>query len=104
MTICSAIWWWPWTRASASPRTSWWPQSINLLFAGHETTTNLIGNGTLSLLRHPDQLDVLRRQPDLIPGAVEELLRYDSPVQRVRRITTRDILIGGRGDPQGARP
>lgn len=75
--------------------------SINLLFAGHETTTNLIGNGTLSLLRHPDQLDVLRRQPHLIPGAVEELLRYDSPVQRVRRITTRDILIGGREIPKG---
>ncbi len=75
--------------------------SINLLFAGHETTTNLIGNGTLSLLRHPEQLAVLRRQPDLIPGAVEELLRYDSPVQRVRRITTRDIVIGGREIPKG---
>lgn len=75
--------------------------SINLLFAGHETTTNLIGNGTLSLLRHPDQLEVLRQRPELIPGAVEELLRYDSPVQRVRRITTRDILIGGREIPEG---
>ena len=75
--------------------------SINLLFAGHETTTNLIGNGTLSLLRHPDQLEVLRQRPDLIPGAVEELLRYDSPVQRVRRITTCDILIGGREIPKG---
>lgn len=75
--------------------------SINLLFAGHETTTNLIGNGTLSLLRHPDQLATLRRQPELLPGAVEELLRYDSPVQRVRRITTCDILIGGREIPEG---
>lgn len=75
--------------------------SINLLFAGHETTTNLIGNGTLSLLRHPDQMDLLRRSPETIPGAVEELLRYDSPVQRVRRITTRDILIGGREIPEG---
>ncbi|MDE0653255.1 MAG: cytochrome P450 [bacterium] len=75
--------------------------SINLLFAGHETTTNLIGNGTLSLLRHPDQLATLRRQPELLPGAVEELLRYDSPVQRVRRITTCDILIGGREIPKG---
>lgn len=75
--------------------------SINLLFAGHETTTNLIGNGTLSLLRHPDQLEVLRQRPELIPGAVEELLRYDSPVQRVRRITTQDILIGGREIPKG---
>ena len=77
--------------------------SINLLFAGHETTTNLIGNGTLALLRHPDQLDLLRRRPDLIPGAVEELLRYDSPVQRVRRITTCDIVIGGREIPRGTR-
>ena len=75
--------------------------SINLLFAGHETTTNLIGNGTLSLLRHLDQLDLLRHRPELLPGAVEELLRYDSPVQRVRRITTRDITIGGRDIPQG---
>ena len=75
--------------------------SINLLFAGHETTTNLIGNGMLSLLRHPDQLAVLRQRPELIPGAVEELLRYDSPVQRVRRITTCDILIGGREIPKG---
>ena len=75
--------------------------SINLLFAGHETTTNLIGNGTLALLRHPDQLALLRRRPELLPGAVEELLRYDSPVQRVRRITTCDILIGGREIPKG---
>jgi hypothetical protein len=75
--------------------------SINLLFAGHETTTNLIGNGTLALLRHPEQLEALRRRPEIIPGAVEELLRYDSPVQRVRRITTRDVLIGGREIPKG---
>ena len=76
--------------------------SINLLFAGHETTTNLIGNGTLALLRHPQQLALLRRRPELLPGAVEELLRYDSPVQRVRRITTCDIVIGGRDIPKGA--
>ena len=75
--------------------------SINLLFAGHETTTNLIGNGMLALLRHPDQLELLRRRPELLPGAIEELLRYDSPVQRVRRITTRDIVIGGRDIPKG---
>ena len=75
--------------------------SINLLFAGHETTTNLIGNGTLALLRHPEQLALLRRRPELLPGAVEELLRYDSPVQRVRRITTCDVLIGGREIPGG---
>ncbi len=52
-----------------------------LLVAGNETTTNFIGNGVRSLLHHPEQLALLREQPELIPAAVEELLRYDSPVQ-----------------------
>ena len=66
-----------------------------LLIAGNETTTNLIGNGVRALLRHPGQLALLREQPELAPSAVEELLRYDSPVQLDMRIASRDLQIGG---------
>ena len=67
-----------------------------LLIAGHETTTNLIGNGLLALLRHPDQFDLLRREPERIEHATEELLRYDSPVQATTRIITEDMTFAGR--------
>jgi len=67
-----------------------------LLAAGNETTTNLIGNGMLALLRNPDQLQLLRERPDLIENAVEELLRYDSPVQMTSRFAMEDVEIGGR--------
>src|SRR6266478_4600873 len=68
---------------------------ILLLVAGHETTVNLIGNGTLALLRHTHELRRLRENPGLIASAVEELLRYDGPVQRTARIPSAAVAIGG---------
>jgi cytochrome P450 len=68
---------------------------ILLYLAGHETTVNLIGNGTWALLRHPDQVERLRRDPALAPSAVEELLRYESPVHLTARIATTPVEVGG---------
>jgi cytochrome P450 len=68
---------------------------ILLLLAGNETTTNLIGNGLLALCRHPEQFERLRRAPELVPTAIEEMLRYDPPVQMTVRTAIRDTNIGG---------
>ena len=69
---------------------------VLLLFAGHETTTNLIGNGLLGLLRHPGALNALRTDPALIEPAVEELLRYDGPTQAQVRVALEDIVLHGK--------
>ena len=66
-----------------------------LLIAGNETTTNLIGNGMLALLRHPDQLARLREDPGLLPAAVEELMRFEPPVQMTFRRARADCAVNG---------
>jgi cytochrome P450 len=73
---------------------------IFLLWAGYETTKDLIGNALLSLLRHPAQLNDLRRNPELISSAVDEFLRFESPIQKVCRWTRADVEFGGRTIPK----
>jgi len=68
---------------------------VLLLVAGNETTTNLISNAMLALLRNPDQLQILRAAPERVPAAIEELLRYDSPVQLTSRIVKADCTLSG---------
>ena len=73
-----------------------------LLIAGHETTVNLIGNGTLALLQNPDQLQKLKDDPSFIKPAIEELLRYDGPVETsTERFAREDVAIGGTVIPKG---
>lgn len=76
-------------------------QVVLLYVAGHETTVNLIANGVNALLRNPAQLALLRDQPDLAANAVEEFLRYDSPVQQTRRVTTAPYEVAGKEIPAG---
>jgi len=81
---------------------SCWRWSSVLLVAGHETTVNLIGNGALALLEHPDQMEKLRNDPALIKPAVEELLRYASPVETAtERYAREDVMIAGVTIPRG---
>ena len=79
---------------------------VNLLLvlvAGNETTRNLIGNGTLALLRNPDQLKRLREDPSLLNGAIDELLRFDSPVQLDSRVARRPLELRGKRIDSGQR-
>jgi cytochrome P450 len=75
-------------------------QCIALLFAGHETTRNLIGNGMYTLLQHPQETAELREKPEMIRPAVEELLRYESPVQFTARVLKDDIEVCGQRIPK----
>src|SRR3546814_16113865 len=68
---------------------------VFLLWAGHETTKNLIGNGTLSLIRHPGELARLAADPTLLESAVDEFLRYESPIQKIGRWTRVPVTLGG---------
>jgi cytochrome P450 len=74
---------------------------ILLAFAGHATTVQLIANAVVFLLNNPDQLELLRRDPNLLPGAIEETLRMASPIQIVYRTTLQDVPVGGRVIPAG---
>jgi cytochrome P450 len=68
---------------------------VQLIFAGHETTQNLLGNGMFRLLQHPDQMSLLRADPERIPAAVEEMLRYDPPIIFTSRVAATDMDIAG---------
>jgi cytochrome P450 len=69
--------------------------AITLFLGGHDTTTQLIALGMSALVRHPEQLELLRERPELAPAAVEEMLRYDAPFQMNLRYVTEDVKLGG---------
>jgi cytochrome P450 len=75
--------------------------ATTLLLAGHETTVNLIGNGMLALLEHPDQFALLREQPELMSGAVEEFLRFEAPSQMASRVAPEEMELGGQTIERG---
>lgn len=74
---------------------------ITLLIAGHETTVNMVGNGLLAFARNPDQLDLVRRDPALAGPAVDEILRFDSPIHMTTRTARRPMTVGGRDFAEG---
>lgn len=74
---------------------------VDLVTGGDDTTTNMLGNGMMALLEHPDQLDLLRDDPSLMKNAVEELVRYECPFQMVFRLTATDVEIDGTVIPEG---
>src|SRR3546814_599909 len=74
---------------------------VFLLWAGHETTKNLIGNGVLSLIRNPDEFARLAADPPLMESAVDEFLRYESPIQKIGRWTREEVEVAGRRIPAG---
>jgi cytochrome P450 len=77
--------------------------ALLLVVAGHETTVNLLGNSVLALLANPEQLQLLREQPQLMPAAVEEFLRYDTSVEHsTHRYAAADLVIGGQKIPRGS--
>lgn len=75
--------------------------TIVTMVGGQETTTNLIGNGVLTLLRHPEALNELRADPSLIPSAVEEMLRFEPPSQHTARLAPSDLVVGGKKIKKG---
>lgn len=76
---------------------------VMMVFAGHETTTNLLGNGYLALLQNPEVMADLRKQPEILGLTIEEMLRYDSPVQFLARVATSDVMFGGQKIEKGQR-
>jgi cytochrome P450 len=75
--------------------------TVTFLVAGHETTTSLLGNGVLTLMQHRDQWDAMRVDPGLVPKAVEEILRFESPVSRQPRLLRRDAKLRGQQLKEG---